>query len=190
MLSTVFQNDAELAYDWLLKQVNQEYPEYYRFDKALPTAIQSLEFAQKKLLLEHLPDAARHGDLIDQPVNSDVELFKYLLSQDHLREMHLTALPRVTNSLWGETVLVALDAGYTPEEIAQAATRPFFGEFLSQGERADRWQHMRDAFQLRQSRKRSYSPDCHIWTTLFPEQIDEIRLKKKTSHLWKRMILK
>lgn len=146
MLSSIFQDDAELAYDWLLKQIHREYPEYYRFGKALPSAIHSLGLAQRKSLLEYLPDDFRHGDLIDQLVNSDVELFKHLLRQNHLREMHLTALPRVTDSLWIEMVLVALDAGYTPEEIAQIVTRPFFGEFLTQGERADRWHSIREAF--------------------------------------------
>lgn len=187
MLSTIFEDDAELAYEWLLKQISRDHPEYYRFRRAVPGAIQRLEIAQKKSLLEQLHDAVRHGDLIEQLIDSDVALYKELIRQNRFSRMHLIALPRITHQLWPEMALVAAEAGYTPEEIAQVATRPLFIELLSQSEKADRWQQLRDAF----SSFTDHENDLICQIATFgqhhcQQQIDEIRLEERRRSIYGR----
>ncbi len=187
MLSTIFENDAELAFEWLLKQISREYPEYYRFRQAVPSAIQTLEFDQKRSLLEQLHDGVRHGDLIDQLINSDVALYKEVIRQNQFGRMHLIALPRITDELWPEMVLVAAEAGYTSEEIVQVATRPLFVELLSQSEQSDRWQQLRDTF----SSFVDHENDLIRQIATFgqqhcQQQIDEIRLEERKRSIYGR----
>jgi len=187
MLSRIFEDDAELAFEWLLKQTSREHPEFYRFRRAVPSAIQRLEFAQKRSLLEQSCDGVRHGDLIDQLIDSDVELYKELIRQNQFSRMHLIALPRITHDLWPEMALVAAEAGYTPEEIALVATRPLFIELLSQSEQADRWQQLRDTF----SSFANHENDLIRQIATFgqqhcQQQIDEIRLEERKRSIYGR----
>jgi hypothetical protein len=122
-LSDVFKKDPSIAFDWLMVHIEKGLGNlcYDLENERLDTAIKVLDDNQKKSLLKILPDQWEYGKIARLLVNSNLELYKFLLSEKQREYLHLAPLKGHPNSDWIEKAKLALDAGHSAEDIVVAA---------------------------------------------------------------------
>jgi hypothetical protein len=119
-LSGVLQDDTELAYGWLLSLLGDESISMRSFDRSIPVAVKALDFESKKKLLETLADDYTYGELVSHLVGNDLNLYNELLDNKKLQDLHLVPLVWHEGSEWVEKAKLALDKGYSTEDIVSA----------------------------------------------------------------------
>ena len=186
-LSQIFPHDPEIAYRWLAHRISREYPQYYQFDRALSSAIENIDDKQRRSLIERISEPHVHIELIEALIDADVQIYSHLLKQEHLKEVHLLTLPRVTDNSWVEKATAALEAGYTPQEIAQAGTRSYSGELLTQGERANRWSALIDKYSEFETHDNHSIREIAVRGNEYSQQkLDQIRLEERHRAIYGR----
>jgi hypothetical protein len=123
-LVEMFNLDASVAHDWLIARIEAEpgsFP-YHRFE-TVQSAIQGLSVDEELSVLDRLsldPDSV-DWQLLKELIGSDSRLFQILLGREHMRGFHLLPLGGPPTGAWCEMAVMALDAGYSPDDIANAA---------------------------------------------------------------------
>ncbi len=123
-LGEILANDGDLAYAWLKAEIEAESPLGFLFlhetDPA-PRAAQALGSEQRRDLVAspHIGDSGR--SLVRLLVGADPEVFRVLLARDSLRGHHLAPLAGVPTVAWWSLAEIALENGFGPTEVAQAA---------------------------------------------------------------------
>jgi hypothetical protein len=119
----------DLAHDWLLGRfqsrqgvLNLDFPPTCQvFDR--------LTVAERADLLAHVPvDAYWAGDAIRLLVGDDLDLYRRLIADDRFVRHHLAPLGNGLAAGWRGKAILALQAGYDPQQVAWATFRypPFF----------------------------------------------------------------
>jgi len=135
-LNDMFIADPSLAFDWLQARIEEESDVFWRQEEIVSAAINFLSRVQRQSLLETAEGALWSGETVHELVADDLELYEELLSNHRLKSIHLYPLHGHPAGLWIEKAKLALIAGYTPEEVAQAS----FGSGLSWwGNESDMW---------------------------------------------------
>lgn len=128
-LPAILRSDPQLALDWLERRLSEpDLPGWFDENGAFARAAQALSRSQRAQLLAHLPDCPIAGPLVRCLVERDPELFTCLLARSELRAHHLGPLRGSPDEAWGVLASMALDAGYTAEDIAKATGPPTRGE--------------------------------------------------------------
>lgn len=123
-LKQVFQDDSALANAWLEHRLTREDYMLYRKEDSVKAAVDSLDLEMRKRLLRHVsPDLSQSAELLTYIIGDSLELYEFLLSSERLKALHLAPLHGYSGEKWVEKALLALDAGYSPEEIAQVVVR-------------------------------------------------------------------
>lgn len=113
--------DSSLARDWLAQRVSEQYAELYRLEKAVGTAMQALSLDDRRELLNDLsPSYYSSLDLVRRLVGGELELYRGLLADARLKQLHLCPLAGHPDAVWTEKAKLALDAGYSPRDVAAA----------------------------------------------------------------------
>lgn len=121
-VAEILKHDADLALDWLRSRLASQ-PRDWHWKLAEPdaAAVDALDFDRRIDLLEIIPVDAPIEILVQRLVGSDLRLYGALLSQNNLRPLHLIPLSGRPVDGWVSKASLALEAGFSFEDIAGAA---------------------------------------------------------------------
>ena len=142
-IKEALERDPRLARPWLSGLFLERDPQLYRYRSALPAALGALNLEEKEALLREVPDSASFGTLVPQVMGDDLDLYVALLEHPRLKGSHLLPLCGKPKGSWFAKALAALDAGYSPEEVAHA-TRGFPQTMI--GSRTRYWREWIESF--------------------------------------------
>jgi len=137
-IGDILKTDSELALRWLVSRIDSIAHWNMESDQTISDALSALDVAGRRTLLGSLPENFFDGRIIAKLIADDLELYRDFLAIHRPPSQHLAPLSgasktedfETTPSLgksWAEKAVLALDHGYTPEDVAQAA----FGIFIS-----------------------------------------------------------
>lgn len=137
-LGKMFKADPALGFDWLVARIKEKSNVFWRHEgNIVQEAVEVLDGSQRRLLLLQIPKDFWHGELITKKiVGEDLELYRYLLGNNHLKHLHLEPLVGYPEGIWIEKAKVALEAGYSPEDVVAAT---FGSSWGWSGEESDMW---------------------------------------------------
>jgi hypothetical protein len=143
-VSQAVKNNEDLAYRWLRSIMNEEeYPRFYLYDSALEAAVAALGLEKRQQLIQEVPNRWGFDELVILLVGDDLALYKAMVKNSKLSELHLIPLQGQPNKAWIERAKVALDAGYSPKAIV-GATFPIMHSYS--GDESKYWQGWIDAY--------------------------------------------
>lgn len=121
-LRDVFIARPPLAYRWLEARLSDDTLEVYRGrdDSAVGAAVSVLDAESRRRLLPKVPAGWGFDALVAGLVDDDLDLYGYLLTNEELKQYHFAPLAGQPEGLWVEKARMALDAGYSSEEVAYA----------------------------------------------------------------------
>jgi hypothetical protein len=121
-LARILAQDPALAFEWLVTRL-RESAELWRISDRGPVAkaLSVLGREQKLRLLDELSGKPVARGFIAALVGQDLEIYKRLLSLEPLKRHAWEPLARVPDEAWMELALLALNAGFSAREIANAS---------------------------------------------------------------------
>jgi hypothetical protein len=122
-LGCILSGDASLALEWLRNRLRDpDLPRYFSEDSPFAHALRSLGKEQRLSLLQELEPVPIVSHMIPLLVREDVELYRQVLALSRLSDYHhLAPLAGLPQKPWSNLALAALQAGYDPAQIAEAA---------------------------------------------------------------------
>jgi hypothetical protein len=121
-LRTILVSDPQLAFEWLQRRLSEpDLPVRVLSDGAFAGAARALLREDKEQLLAQLPDLPLASSLVNCLVGRDPDLYRCLLARHDLRAHHLRPLLGVPDEAWANLALLALGAGYSPDDVARAS---------------------------------------------------------------------
>ncbi len=128
-LGQILSKDRLLALEWLKKHiVGESVP--YRMVQIIKEAIKALGFEERKELLKLMPSDTWRPELIVSLIGDSLDRYRAFLMDKSKKAYHLLPLrgfkdDEIGEEEWNEEewvakAKVALDAGYTPEDISNA----------------------------------------------------------------------
>lgn len=148
-LSEVFAKDSEIAYAWLLTNINKiSWIDYSEDVQTVSTAIRGLNTANKLELLRIMKPDIHLANLVRIIVGDDIDLYRALLNNKALSTLHLEPLfGNPDNEIWITKAKEALTNGYPPEEIALASIYGTYSHAISwTGHESNMWQEWNNRF--------------------------------------------
>ena len=147
-LGEILKNDPEVSFKWLkLHVIEKEIP--YEMLRTYQSAILPLGNDKREELLRLIPSDTWREEIVDYLVGDSLEFYKVLLRDNDKKDLHLFPLHGFNRDVigeetWEETswtakATVALDAGYTAEEIEEAIFSPMWSRSGSESEFWRRW---------------------------------------------------
>lgn len=115
----ILKDNPALAEEWL--------NEHFRTGKNIlrwgicKTITKGLDVAARRRLLSAMEISYRTRRIAKALIGKDVELYREVLSDQRYKLVHLAPLYGMKPSNWNELATAALDFGYSPEEVAEAA---------------------------------------------------------------------
>ena len=140
----IFRQDPSIAFDWLQLRIQENRNFLDLGDKLLSTALQVISLEHRKRLLEQISGDFRHSEVIGGIVDDELEIYHVLLQKQQLKQFHLAPLVGEPTGVWIDKALLALDAGYSPSDVAQAV----YGSFQSwSGSESTYWAQWAESFE-------------------------------------------
>lgn len=137
-------NNENLAYQWLCAIIQEDYPRFYLYHGALEKAVLALSSEKRRELIGQISDRWGFEELVNLLLRDDLEAYRALLKNPNLKKLHLIPLQGSPNELWVKKARIALDTGYSPEELVRATGHLFKYEWS--GDESKYWQSWIDAF--------------------------------------------
>jgi len=142
----ILAKDPRLAFDWLLARICEGTPLFELEDYDLDGAIPTLSPDQRLALLMamgpneiYVPD-----DFVVRLIAGDAQLYHRLLAEPSAKRLHLLALIGHPSPTWAKLAVAAMDSGYTPAIVHDAAG----GSVRSwSGEQSAYWESWRKDFE-------------------------------------------
>jgi hypothetical protein len=144
-LRELVQADRAIAFDWLAARLSNGDLHIAELHSVAHAATEVLDDDQRAALLERVEDSWRHEDLVMLLVRGPgaPSLYRAFLASDR-RRLHLTPLRGRPNEEWLAKARVALQVGYTPTEVVNAA---YAGGHSWEGSEAEMWAGWMAAFE-------------------------------------------
>jgi len=120
-VSLVIVADAELAFSWLENFLQDGETVSYKCGRALSAAMSALDLKSKKRVLEIIPPESSYEELVYGLIGNELELYRVLLGNKLLELFHLIPLKWHDQDIWKQKAKLAMDAGYSPSYVADAA---------------------------------------------------------------------
>lgn len=140
----ILSHDTELATEWLCARLGSEDSGALSDHGPAGQAIRALSPDQRVVVLAAARADRLHGNLVRELVNGDVVVYRRLLHIRHLATFHLEPLHGVPDEAWKTLARAALEAGFSPDQIARASlSEPH--TIASQAEIAH-WERFKEAF--------------------------------------------
>ncbi len=119
----ILASDRSLAFDWLIARVRDRTPLFELADYDLKGAIPTLSADQRVALLGAIAatDIYVPDGLPATIVDGDVEVYQRLLADASAKRLHLMPLKGRPSEEWAKMAELALNAGYSAENIMNAA---------------------------------------------------------------------
>jgi len=143
ILREVFAKDPRLAEAWILARVGNDWRRNWDERGAFKLAAKALDRDARQRFVGELPPGYGPSGFYKWLVGGDPELFQRLLARDDLRSVHLEPLHGRPTGQWIALARVALDSGYSPEDLAEA---PHERGWSWVGKESMMWQGWADAF--------------------------------------------
>jgi hypothetical protein len=138
-LAEILKSDEALAFDWLIRRIRMKHDLiHYHVWKEVEAAISVMSFEHKAEALRQVDDDGYVGSmLIAELVGGDLKMYGEILKQLRFSKFHLSPLHGRPTGSWEGKALLALHAGYSPEEVA-GATIGYDSSWT--GPESDMWQ--------------------------------------------------
>ena len=147
-IGEILKQESELATAWMIRLVQNEKPFYGcdREEAAKKVAKTLNEEQRRKVLRTISADIGSHSiqEILGALVGNSLNLYRELLASTGLANLHLTPLAGKPNNEWAEKAVLALDAGYTVDQIVEATQS--LG-WVWAGNDSDMWAEWRHAFE-------------------------------------------
>jgi hypothetical protein len=146
-LAEILKSDELLAFDWLMSRVEKKHDLiHYHVWKEAEAAISVMSIEHKAAVLQHVEDDGYTGSLlIIELVGNDLRMYREILKYPRLDKFHLSPLHGHPTGSWIEKAILALDAGYSPEQVAEATLG--YGSSWS-GQESEMWQGWINDFEV------------------------------------------
>jgi len=119
-----FKKDPLLARDWLAARFSDEDGLLPQDGPTFQAAFDALDGEQRLSLMTRLsPKAACTWEAVRTLVGDDAHLYRQLLTDERLKGFHLAPLQGWAEGAWAAKATLALEAGYSPEELSRAVRR-------------------------------------------------------------------
>ena len=119
-LRDILKSNQDVAFEWIVRILNKQPKNLYRYDNLISAVSESLNEEQKHHVLDRI-EPNNFGALIVQIFTRDsIELYDHLLSIQNLKQIHLYPLIFETKKRWVEKAILAINHGYAPEDLAEA----------------------------------------------------------------------
>ena len=120
-LGKVLKDDPLLAYGWLEARMAEQTPRLFSHYKvAVEAAVNALDIEARRRILHRVPETYGVEELVACLVGENLALYRELLNDERLKRLHLVPLVGHPEGVWMEKAKLALDAGYSFEEVAGA----------------------------------------------------------------------
>ncbi len=143
-IGEILSKDSSLAYEWLKKHISRDRIPYGEVD-IFKKAIEPLGFDERKELLNLMHHDCWRPEIVTKLVGESIDLYRILLKDKKKKSLHLASLAGFKSNVigeesweeekWIEKAKAALDAGYSPEDIADAVLYPM----SYSGKESDMW---------------------------------------------------
>jgi hypothetical protein len=117
MLESVFKKYPGIAYQWLLARIEEQADVLLRKEKVVISAICQLSLESRWEILKKYGKDDLGGDIIDELIGEDCEIYKRLLESSELKPIHLIPLRGRPIGNWVERAQLALQSGYSEEDV-------------------------------------------------------------------------
>jgi hypothetical protein len=131
-IGEILKTDPEVARLWLVAHIDSIARINIDSDQTIAEALNALDVAGRRSLLGSLPDDLFDGRIIATLIDGDLDLYRWFLEISRPAYQHLAPLsgasmtsdfettPKLDNT-WAQKAILALDHGYSAEDVAQAA---------------------------------------------------------------------
>lgn len=142
-LCRIFETNHELAFRWLLDRGTTDKLRYHSEDNVIASAASLISSEQKRQVLEQSADVHNARFIVRFLIGNDEVLYRKFLTDQSRKHLHLEPVTGSPDETWAKLAIVALDAGYSVQEVAyRAQSRGGFawGSTSSKYEKqADEW---------------------------------------------------
>lgn len=123
----IFRKDPSIAFEWLKRRIKENCNFSSLGENLLKTALQVISLEHRKSLLEQIKSDFRYSEVVAGIVDDEPEVYRILLQNQFLRAFHMAPLAgEDLSSVWIVKALLALEAGYSASDIAQAVYAVFW----------------------------------------------------------------
>lgn len=145
-LPEILKSDKALAYDWLMERVGRDSVYFsYHIMEEMKAAISVLDSGQRATMLGRLRgDGYADSELVSELAGDDLRMYAEILKHRNLVRFHLSPLHGHPVGSWADKAILALEAGYSLEEVVEASFD--YGESWT-GNTSDRWQRWVEEFE-------------------------------------------
>jgi hypothetical protein len=155
-LKVIFESDATIAFHWLARRVGQAngMGHGWHEDEPFATAISVMAAEQRRELIALLTQQTWPREIVSLLIAGDPELYRLVLERPDLDFHHLEPLRGDPGQDWVPLARLALEFGFTAEEVARAARGMMWGW---EGAESDMWARWVELF-----RPLALDPDTEI----------------------------
>lgn len=121
IISSVLALYPEFAFRWLASVVRGNATELDDFIRSMQTAVIALSDKEKVSLLELMSNDWQFAKVVTLLIGNNIEIYRSLLSLERLKRFHLAPLIWDDSESWIDKARTALESGYIPQEIVEAA---------------------------------------------------------------------
>jgi hypothetical protein len=137
-LGEILRQDPALAETWLTNCLLKEDFRPYEYEQMLGKVVGVLDDVARFRVLRQISAPYGLDELVSLLVGRSPELYKKLLATRHLEPYHLSPLEGLPDGSWVEQAKLALEAGYSDDEIAHAV----LGRHISwSGNQSEMWRN-------------------------------------------------
>ena len=143
-LGEILKNDPALSFKWLKAHIAKEM--HYEMLRVYKSAIAPLDKNKRQELLRIVPNEMWRGEIVDFIIEDFFELYQTFLEDKSKKDLHLLPLhgfkgDTIGEETWEEESWItkaklALDVGYTPENIEDAI---FSTSWSCEGNKSEMW---------------------------------------------------
>jgi hypothetical protein len=147
-IGQILKRRPSLAYRWLEARIEEGLPAIFtrNWEQTFQSATHALETEARSHLLHKLPDNDMMGEAVIHLVGDDLEVYRTFLEDDRDKILHLAPLSRSSDAVWIEMAKLAMDAGYSPADIA-ASTFFSVGVSVEWGPLSQKWEKLVQRFE-------------------------------------------
>lgn len=140
LLGEILASNPQLAFVWLQRRLSEGIVDPYYPRNPIEQAITVFDSDARREILDFMPDNYEASNIVQQLVGDNLDTYVALLRNQRLQNHHLVPLQAVPDNTIGETAenrapdevwiakaLCALDAGYTPQDVAHAVVGLLYG---------------------------------------------------------------
>lgn len=116
----------ELRAQWVAKVLNADSQRLFKIERLILEEISKLAVPERIDAIDALPDRFFYEGIVERLVGVDSDAYRALLRRNSLRHMHLVFIGHHIQE-WAALIPVALECGYSEQELASAAVGHFPG---------------------------------------------------------------